>query len=114
MTLIEAMAASVPVVSTAVGGIPEIVADGESGLLVGGPVPDLSRGADAAAAAGVRALAAALARVLDDAPLAGALAANALRKAREELSLDRIVERYLAIHARLAGARVPGAALALR
>lgn len=36
-TLLEAMAASVPVVATAVGGIPEIVDDGVTGILV--PVP---------------------------------------------------------------------------
>jgi glycosyltransferase involved in cell wall biosynthesis len=36
-TLIESMAASVPVVATAVGGIPEIVADGETGVLVAPP-----------------------------------------------------------------------------
>ncbi len=36
-TLIEAMAASVPIVATAVGGIPEIVADGETGVLVPAP-----------------------------------------------------------------------------
>jgi glycosyltransferase involved in cell wall biosynthesis len=36
-TLIEAMAASVPVVATAVGGIPEIITDGESGVLVPAP-----------------------------------------------------------------------------
>ena len=35
--LIEAMAASVPVVATAVGGIPEIVTDGETGVLVPAP-----------------------------------------------------------------------------
>lgn len=33
-TLIEAMAASVPVLATAVGGIPEIVSDGQTGVLV--------------------------------------------------------------------------------
>ena len=37
--LIEAMAASVPVVATNVGGIPEIVMAGETGQLVGAP-PD--------------------------------------------------------------------------
>jgi glycosyltransferase involved in cell wall biosynthesis len=34
VTLIEAMAAGLPAVSTAVGGVPDIVADGETGLLV--------------------------------------------------------------------------------
>jgi glycosyltransferase involved in cell wall biosynthesis len=36
-TLIEAMAASVPVIATAVGGIPEIVSDGITGLLTPAP-----------------------------------------------------------------------------
>ena len=35
--LVEAMAASVPIVATAVGGIPEIVAAGETGVLVEPP-----------------------------------------------------------------------------
>jgi glycosyltransferase involved in cell wall biosynthesis len=35
LALIEAMAASLPVVSTGVGGVPEVVEEGESGLLVG-------------------------------------------------------------------------------
>lgn len=35
--MVEAMAASVPIVAIAVGGIPEIVRDGESGLLVDPP-----------------------------------------------------------------------------
>src|SRR5262249_15154344 len=33
VTLIEAMAAKLPIVSTAVGGVPEVVVDGETGLL---------------------------------------------------------------------------------
>ena len=36
-TLIEAMAASVPVLATAVDGIPEIITDGETGVLVSAP-----------------------------------------------------------------------------
>jgi glycosyltransferase involved in cell wall biosynthesis len=35
--LIEALAASVPVLATAVGGIPEIIDDGNTGVLVGAP-----------------------------------------------------------------------------
>jgi glycosyltransferase involved in cell wall biosynthesis len=55
-TLIEAMAASVPVVATDVGGIPELVDDGRTGLLVDAPPT-------------VDAVAAALARLLGDARL---------------------------------------------
>lgn len=36
-TLIESMAASVPVLATAVGGIPEIITDGRSGVLMAAP-----------------------------------------------------------------------------
>jgi len=43
--ILEAIGAGVPVVATAVGGIPEIVADGESALLV--PAGDAARMADA-------------------------------------------------------------------
>jgi glycosyltransferase involved in cell wall biosynthesis len=34
LTILEAMAAGVPVVATQVGGTPEIVTDGQSGILV--------------------------------------------------------------------------------
>jgi glycosyltransferase involved in cell wall biosynthesis len=59
---VEALSVGTPVVSTAVGGVPEVVHDGENGLLV--PAGD------------VQALAAALRRMLDD-PLHDRLAAGA-------------------------------------
>jgi glycosyltransferase involved in cell wall biosynthesis len=68
LVLVEAMAAGVPAVATAVGGPGEIVADGTTGL----HVPP--RDADA--------LATALGRLLDDAPLRERLARNAREEAR--------------------------------
>lgn len=81
--LLEAMAAGVPVVATAVGGVPEIVADGESALLV-------DKGNPAA-------LAAALGRLLEDRELGGRLAAAARQRAlhyRPELYCERLVPIY--------------------
>jgi glycosyltransferase involved in cell wall biosynthesis len=61
--LLEAMAAGVPIVATAVGGVPEIVTDGESALLTpAGDAPSL---------------AAAISALLDDRELARELIGNA-------------------------------------
>lgn len=61
--LLEAMAANVPIVATAVGGVPEIVENEESALLVPARDP--------------RSMAAAISRVLTDPELARELTANA-------------------------------------
>ena len=61
-TLLEALAVGTPVIATAVGGIPEVVVDGENGVLV--PAGD------------VAAIAAAIDRLRTDADLRGALAAS--------------------------------------
>ena len=75
----EAMAGGRPVVASRVGGIPELIDDGETGLLV--PPGDS------------RALAAALGAVLTDADLARRLSENGLRKCRSQFSLaDKVVE----------------------
>jgi len=82
--LLEAMAAGVPVVATAVGGIPEIVTDGESALLV--------RPGD------VGAMSTAIARLLVDEPLALAVAERSRTLIRErhtpEGRMRRLVEIY--------------------
>ena len=80
-TVLEALAAGTPVVATAVGGVPEVVREGENGLLV--------------AAGDVEAIGGALARLLGDDPLRERLAAAAAPSV-EELSEPRILSRIVA------------------
>jgi glycosyltransferase involved in cell wall biosynthesis len=84
--LLEAMAARVPVVATAVGGIPEIVSDRESALLV--------------SPRDTKALCRAMREVLENKALAGRLAARAseliLSRHTLEARFARLVEIYAA------------------
>jgi glycosyltransferase involved in cell wall biosynthesis len=89
LTVLEAMAAGLPVIVTAVGGNPEIVRDGVDGYLV--PRGDAS------------AIASAILSLLDDPKAAGALGAAGAARVRERYSLERTIERYFALYARLAG-----------
>lgn len=81
--LVEAMSLGVPVVSTTVSGIPELVIDGRTGLLVPPHDP--------------RALATALARFLDDPPLRARLAAEARRHVTTEFDLATNAARLKAL-----------------
>jgi len=80
----EAMAWGRPVVACAVGGLPDAVEDGVTGLLV----PP----GDAAALRG------ALERLLEDAELRARLGAAAREKARRELSLDAAAQALVAAY----------------
>jgi len=77
--LLEAMASGLPVVASAVSGIPEVVQDGISGLL--------TEPGDASA------LAAALARVIDDAHLAARLRHGARARAVDRFDRRTCAER---------------------
>ena len=78
--VLDAGLAGVPVAATAGGGLPEIVSDGQTGLLA--PVGDAEK------------LAAAILRLLDDAPLAARLVAAAQERIRTEFSVAEMVRRY--------------------
>jgi glycosyltransferase involved in cell wall biosynthesis len=89
--VIESMAAGVPVVATAVGGNPELVADGKTGILV----PPR----DAAAIAG------AVDRLLRDPRMADRLGAAGRRRAEERFSLNAMVRATESLYVDLVGAR---------
>lgn len=72
IVLLEAATFNVPVVATSVGGVPEIVADGQTGVLV--PSED------------VEALAREVVRLLQDRALAARLARGAAERARERFT----------------------------
>jgi glycosyltransferase involved in cell wall biosynthesis len=82
--LLEAMAAGVPIVATKVGGVPEIVEDNKSALLV-------SAGDSAA-------MATAMASLLNDKGLARRLAANASATVAERHSPESYVNSLLGIY----------------
>ena len=80
--LCEAMALGVPVVTTRVSGIPELVRDGDTGVLC--------------APGDTNALADALARVLGDPEFASAIGARGRAAVHRELDVDRLVGRLIA------------------
>jgi glycosyltransferase involved in cell wall biosynthesis len=77
--LVEGMLANRPVVASGAGGVPEIIEDGKSGILV--------RPADPGA------LASALTSLLNDQVKAASIAASGHERARDHFSLDRMLER---------------------
>ena len=87
LSILEAMCFGCPSVSTRVGGIPEVVEDNQSGLLV--PFGD------------VAALAGALEGLIDDEARRRALGRAAQARARERFSAEVIVPRYEALYRRL-------------
>jgi len=86
LAALEAMACGVPVIASAVGGLPEVVADGETGLLL--PVGDVEGLAQAAVA------------LLTDEPRRRRMSVAARRRAENLFRPGPAVERYLEVYAR--------------
>jgi glycosyltransferase involved in cell wall biosynthesis len=84
LAALEAMACGRPVVATEVASLPELVSDGETGFLVD--------------PRSVGALAAALATLAGDGELRQRLGARGQERARTTFSLERMVERTLAVY----------------
>jgi glycosyltransferase involved in cell wall biosynthesis len=84
MSVLEAMAAGLPVVASAVGGVPELVREGETGTLV--PPGDSA------------ALASAIRRIAEDPALRDRLGIAARARAEREFSLARFQRDHLEVY----------------
>lgn len=84
ISLLEAMAAGLPVVATDVGGNPEVVANGVTGLLVPARTPE--------------ALAAAMLKLLQDPARAEQMGAAGRRRVEEHFDLQKVARKYEQIY----------------
>jgi glycosyltransferase involved in cell wall biosynthesis len=89
MALLEAMAAGRPVVASAVGGVPHLIRDGETGVLV--------------APGDHAALQEALGRLAEDEATRRRLAASAMRLVEERFGFDRTLQRYEELYREVLG-----------
>jgi glycosyltransferase involved in cell wall biosynthesis len=89
LAVLEAMAAGIPIVSSAIGGTEELIEDGRSGLLV--------------APGDAKALAAALRRALGDEELRRSLAARARERVEAGLTRGQMANRVTALYRELLG-----------
>ncbi len=87
LAVMEYMAASAPIVATAVGGVPELIEDGVHGLLVRPGDP--------------RALANAIGRLLDDRTLAARLGAAAAERQHATYDVEVVVRQLEDLYVRL-------------
>ena len=88
-TVLEAMATGLPVIATRVGGNPELVQDGVTGLLV--PVAD------------VPALAAAIVALVDDPARCDQMGRAAVQRVTTDFEWERTVSAYLGVYDELLG-----------
>ena len=87
MVALEAGALGIPVIGSRVGGIPEVVVDGTTGVLV--------------AARDDHGFATAMGALLEDAPTRGAMGEAASARVRSAFSVERMTEGYLGLYEEL-------------
>ncbi len=86
-TLLEAMACGLPAVATRIGGVVDVMQDGENGIIVeAGDAEGLSAG---------------ILRFLEDRVFAERMGVNAHKTIRDRFSLDIIAGRYIALYRKL-------------
>lgn len=84
MTIIEALAAGTPVIATRVGSVPELIKDGQTGLLLEpGDIEGLSN---------------AIIRLLADSDLRQRYAQAGQQLVREQYSADAMAAKYLSLY----------------
>ena len=105
---LEAMACETPVVASAVGGIPEVVDHGETGLLVVPEVEDPTEVEPRHPEQFSRDLAAAVNVLLDDPARCASMARRARERVERDFSWTTIAERTLEFYQSLAAARASG------
>jgi glycosyltransferase involved in cell wall biosynthesis len=93
VSVLEAMAAELPVVASRVGGVPEVVADGETGFLVAPASPSN--------------LAAVLARLIDDRDLRRRLGAVGRVRADTRFNLNSFRRAHVELYSELVRGRLP-------
>jgi glycosyltransferase involved in cell wall biosynthesis len=89
ISIIEASAAAIPIVAASVGGVPEVVLDGETGILVPPQEP--------------AALAEALTRMYSDDALANRLGQNARQRYLSCFTVDQMVQSTLNVYRKSLG-----------
>ena len=87
LAVLEAMAAGLPVISTAVGGVPELVESAREGLIV--------------PCGNAQALADAMLHLLEDAPARRAMGQAAAKRAKENYGIPRMVVAYASLYVAL-------------